>query len=53
MYVSNFEVQSFESSTFVNTEVHQMEATFNWFKVNTTIEYVWFELNFILVNALV
>ena len=32
-----FEVQSFESLAFVNIEVHQMEATLNWFEINTAI----------------
>lgn len=37
MYISDFEVQSFESLTFVNTEVHQMEATLIWLELHTTI----------------
>ena len=37
MYISNFEEQSFESLTFMNTEVHQMKATLNWLELITTI----------------
>ena len=51
MYISNFEVQRFGPLTFVNTEVHQMEATLIGSNLTLQFKYVYFDFNIAVVST--